>query len=367
MAGAAQAASPACGVDAQCAISLRVTDKQISALDVVRDAEWLPHRYDPQYDAVHFRHTPRDEHERATFLTDDYLAQEAPKLVLRRDEAAGAAPAEAPIHYIFHSAFCCSTLLARVFERPGYAMGLKEPVLLNDLVGWRRRGGEPKRIAMALDHGLRLLGRPFSPGEAIVIKPSNIVNILATAMLGMRPNSRALLLHAPLRTFLTSVAKKGMDGRLWVRRLLLGHIMDGLRPFGFTENDYLGQTDLQVAAVGWLTQHALFADLIGRFGPERVRSLDSETLMASPAEALRALSAFYGLTLEEGTIHEIVGQGAFTRHSKTGSDYSIEARVAEYRDATAAHADEIDKVAQWAEAIARSAGHSLRLDAPLLG
>lgn len=365
MAGAAQAASPACGVDAQCAISLRVTDKQISALDVVRDAEWLPHRYDPQYDAVHFRHTPRDEHERATFLTDDYLAQEAPKLVLRRDEAAGAAPAEAPIHYIFHSAFCCSTLLARVFERPGYAMGLKEPVLLNDLVGWRRRGGEPKRIAMALDHGLRLLGRPFSPGEAIVIKPSNIVNILATAMLGMRPNSRALLLHAPLRTFLTSVAKKGMDGRLWVREQLLGQIMDGLTPFGFSEKDYLGQTDLQVAAVGWLAQQSLFTDLIARFG-ERVRSLDSETLTARPEEALRALSAFYGPPLSDAVIAEILADGAFTRHSKTGSDFGIDARAAEYRTATATHGDEIEKVAHWAGIVAQGAGLSLTLKAPLL-
>ena len=55
--------------------------------DVVRDAAWLAHRYDPIGDAVHFQHVPRDRHRAATFLTDEYLADAGAPLVIGRKAA----------------------------------------------------------------------------------------------------------------------------------------------------------------------------------------------------------------------------------------------------------------------------------------
>ena len=114
--------------------------------DVARDPLWLPHRYDPGHDAVHFRRTPRAVHRAATFITDEYLPADAgtgdrcaaptrwPPAGHRRRSISFSIPA-----------YCCSTLLARAVDIEGVAMGLKEPVILNDLVGWRQRGGEPRR------------------------------------------------------------------------------------------------------------------------------------------------------------------------------------------------------------------------------
>ncbi len=333
---------------------------------VARNARWLAHRYDPQHDAVHFVDVPRAEHGAAMFLTDEYLARHAEPVVIGRDHALGEARAAAPIHFIFHSAYCCSTLLARAFDRPGRAMGLKEPMILNDLVGWRRRGARPAEVARVLDGAMALLARPFAPGEAVVVKPSNIVNGLAAAMLGMRPQAGALLLHAPLRTYLGSIARKGMWGRLWVRELLVGLLADGGVQLGFAAGDYVGQTDLQVAAVGWLAQHAGFAALAERFGPGRVRTLDSETLTARPAETMAALARLFRIDLDAAAVAEIVAGPAFTRHSKWGTDFGGAARAAEQRDAAAVHAEEIDKVAVWAEAVAAGAGVSPLLGSPLL-
>jgi hypothetical protein len=329
---------------------------------VARDPLWLADRYDPGHDAVHFRQVSRSQHDRATFLTDEYLPASTP-VVLRRSEAVAAAGAPGPLHFIFHSAYCCSTLLARVFDLPGTAMGLKEPVLLNDLVGWKHRGATPTDLAGVLNDALTLLARPFGPGEAVVVKPSNLINGMIPAMLTVRPAARALLLHAPLRTYLGSIAKKGMWGRLWVRDLLVKQLREGMVWPGFTTEDYLGQTDLQAGAAGWLAQHALFARMATRF-PDRVRTLDSEALMADPAAAMAALGALFGLTLDPAAI---VAGPAFTRHSKFGQDFGAEARAGEHRDAADLHADEIDKVAIWAEAVAASAGLSLKLPEPLLG
>ena len=336
----------------------------ISPATLARDPLWFAHRYDPGHDAFQFRHLTRDAHRVATFLTDDYLGT-GEITAVRRSDAMAARPAVAPLQFIFHSAFCCSTVFARALDVPGVAMGLKEPVLLNDLVGWQHRGGTAAQIAPVLDAGLTLLARPFGPGEAVVIKPSNVTNGLAPGMLTMRPDARALLLYAPLRVYLASIARKGMTGRLWVRDLLVKQLREGLHPFGYSGEDYLGQTDLQVAALGWLAQHALFARMQALFG-DRVRTANSEVLMANPVKAMTLLAALFGLRLDGDAIAAIVAGPAFTQHSKSGDVFGQAQRVEEQRSGTSAHADEIEKVAIWAEAVAKAANVPMILPNALL-
>lgn len=332
---------------------------------VVREPGWHAHRYDPVYDAFQFRQVPRELHRSVTFLTDDYLPADGPPVVIKRVDAVSAATPPAPMHFIFHSAFCCSTLLARAFDRPGVAMGLKEPMIFNDLSGWRQRGAIPADVAIVLDSALTLLARPFAPGEAVIVKPSNIINPLIAVSLALRPTSTAVFLEAPLRTYLSSIAKKEMTGRLWVRDLLVKLLRDGLIDLGFEAEDFLGQTDLQVAAVGWLAQHALFARVTAQY-PDRTRTLDSETLLSRPSDCLVALARLFRLSLDDAAIAEIVAGPAFTEHSKHGEAFGREDRAAEYRDAAAAHSDEIEKAAIWAEAVAKSAGVPMELPLPLL-
>lgn len=324
-----------------------------------RDAEWLAHRYDPTHDAVHLLPVPRALHGRAVFLTKEYLPDDLQPIVVARRAAMAAASPAAPLHFVFHSAFCCSTLVARAFDRPGWAMGLKEPTILNDLIGWRRRGDKGPDMAGVLDDVLTLLARPFGPGEAVIVKPSNAINALAAPILTLRPSACALLLYAPLRTYLGSIAKKGIDGRLWVRTLLLGLLDDKLVDLGFAPRDYLGLTDLQVAAVGWLAQQALFAALVQRSGADRVRTLDSARLMDDPADAMRRLSRLFGLPLDDDALAEIVTGPAFTRHSKVDAEFASADRAQEHRDAAHTHADEIEKVLIWAQAVAANAGVAL--------
>ena len=338
-------------------------DSGAAFVQIVGDPLWFADRYDPEHDAFHFRRLTRDDHRAATFLTDDFLPQGEAPLVIRRSDAVAAKPAQAPMHFIFHSAFCCSTVLARAFDLPGAAMGLKEPVLLNDLVGWSHRGGTAREIAPVLDDGLAMLARPFGAGEAVIIKPSNLANGFAPAVMTMRPRAQALLLHAPLEIYLGSVARKGMEGRIWVRDLLVKQLRDGLHNFGYTSEDYLGMTDLQTAAIGWLAQHALFVRMIEAFGPARVRTLDSETLMAEPVAAMGALAAHFGVTMN---VEAVVAGPAFTRHSKLGSDFGASERGDEIRGGADAYADEITKVTYWATMVAQNAGLSLTLPAGLL-
>jgi hypothetical protein len=332
---------------------------------IAHDPLWLAHRYVESKDALQFRLTTREEHRAATFITDEYLPKDAQLAEIGRREALASAPPPAPVDFVFHSAFCCSTLIARAFDQPGLAMGLKEPRILNDIVGWRRRGASGRDVAEVMDGALSLLARPFGPGEAVVIKPSNIVNGLIPMMMALRPNARALLLHAPLSVFLTSVAKKGIDGRLWVRELFMGFRTDGLvQRLGFDDAQFFGQTDLQIAAAGWLAQQALFADLARTLGP-RVRTLDSESLRDAPEASITALAGHYGLVADQAAVREIVAT-SFGRNSKSGEAFGRAEREAEYAQAGAIHRDELEKVMRWAEVTAERAGIPMMLPGGLL-
>lgn len=333
---------------------------------VMGSAEWLAHRYDPGHDAFHMRRVARARHATLPFLTDQHLGDADAPLVLRRADAMAQAPAPAPIHFIFHSAYCCSTLLAAAFDHPGVAMGLKEPVLLNDLVGWRHRGAKGTDVARVLDEGLRLLARPFAPGEAVVVKPSNIVNPLIPVILALRPEARALLLHAPLDAYLASIARKGMWGRLWVRDLFGKLLREGmLAPLGIAPDDYLGLTDIQVAAAGWLAQQRQFQDIAMKLG-DRVATLDSDMLVARPADSLVALARLFGLALDDHAIAGIVNGPIFARNAKDGGDFAPGQRAQDARRGLELHGEEVEKVAHWARALADRGGIAMTLPLPLL-
>lgn len=326
-------------------------------------ADWLAHRYDEGQDAVHFINAPRALRRSVPFLTDEYL-KPAPPNVAKRTDAVADLAVDGPTHFIFHSAYCCSTLLAQAFDIPGVSHSLSEPQILNDMVGWRHRGGSPVQIGTVTDSALRLLARPLVPDEATIIKPSNVVNGLATALMSIRPDAKAVLLHAPLRVFLGSIARKGMWGRLWARDLLSSQLSEGLVDLGFEPRDYLLQTDLQVAAVGWLAQHKLFAGMTQKW-PNRIRTLDSETLVLQPVRTITMLAQLFDLAPGNERIANIVAD-VFARNSKSGKSFASGKRTSDQAEAETLYADEIEKVSIWAEAVARTAGVTMRLPLPLM-
>jgi hypothetical protein len=330
------------------------------------DARWLGHRYVESADAYRPLYVPRADHAEVPFLTDDCLG-ERPTAPDVPAEAVLAGCGDGPLHFLFHSAFCGSTLLTRAFDRPGAAMGLSEPMVLNDVVGMRQRGAPSAAVARMAHGALRLLGRPFAPGEAVLVKPSNIVNGYAELFMALQPQARAVFLYAPLETFLISVARKGLACRLWVRELAESYLREGLiAPLGLEGADLFRQTDLQVAAVGWLAQHRLMAALAAKLGPGRLRSLEADVLTAAPHRALAACADHYGIALAAADIAAIVSGPAFTRHSKLGTAFTAEDRAREYAAARAAYGDEIDTVLAWSAKLAEAAHVALPGFAPLV-
>jgi hypothetical protein len=337
-----------------------------TAAELLADPDWFPHRIDARSGSVRFLHLPRDVQRAATFLADEYLPKESPQADLAVPQLPGRISADGRLHFVFHSAFCCSTLLARALDVPGRVFTLKEPATLNDLAADRLSATPTPHLAELLDRVLSLFERTMTTGEAIVVKPSNVASNLLELCLAVRPEARALLMFSPLPVFLRSVAKKGLWGRTWARQLF-----QTLRPTaafntGFSAEESFRQSDLQIAGLCWLMHHAQFVRVVGRFG-ERVRTLDSTDLLAAPERALLAVSALFDLGLTRESAASIASGPAFSENSKSMTQgYDRVVRAEEHAAVDAAHGEEIGMVVSWVQSVAQHCRIPMEISAPLI-
>ena len=340
---------------------------QAEARRFIADPLWLPHVYDPRQDALTFAHLPREAHRRAVFLDARFVA-DAPKSPslpissLPMDEIKDAA---GPLHFIFHTAFCCSTLLTRALDLPGVSMGLKEPsVLLAFAKLWASARQRPGALG-ALEVALDLLSRPISPGEAQIVKPSNATNHIIPHLLHLRADAKALVMTSSLETFLTAVVRRGADGRASMRQVLAGFTDTIPLEPPLADDEVMLLTDLQAAALVWLMQTSFLNSVVDRFG-DRVRVLDSDTMLADPARTLTALGGLFGLKQIDWTA---VAEGpVFREHAKNlGAPFDAAAYRRQRAEASVQHRAEIAPAWHWARNIAARFEAPFSLTETLLG
>jgi hypothetical protein len=322
---------------------------------VATQAEWVPHTFDTEGSRLTSFFVPREEHRSQPFLWNPELNfREATHLAsgLRAHlpPDGGGTP-----HFIFHTAFCCSTLLVRACAEARGAIGLNEPAILNNLA--HRMAAENGSANRArLDLVLSLLGRSFDPGGSVIVKPTNFANALIDPILGMRPKAKAVLLYSNLETMLYSVARRGALGRVWGRQLYDAYAGFSRLDFGFSAAESFLQTDLQIAGLGWLMEvHHL--EQVARAHPDRTLMLQADDLLADPGTVLDRVYRFFHLGHQPDRIASAVDGPIFSTHSKDRRvQYNRGLREQERERVLALHAEEVRMVAGWIDAIARHVG-----------
>lgn len=324
-----------------------------SAREVAIDPRWLPHTYDAPGSNLTSVFVTREDHGDLMFLSDEHFQGRFPKATHPASEIAAhvGEAGQAPINFLFHSSFCCSTLMLKALDIPGRAFGLKEPdVLINLANRFIRSDDASNRERLRLV--LQLLARPLDPGESIIVKPTNFANRLAMPVLETNPKCRAVLLYSDLRTLLRSILKRGMWGRIWGRRLFQSAALWTSLDFGFSKEEEFVLTDLQALGLGWLMQMHQFGELARRMG-ERVTIIDSADFLADPVGTLLPISDLFALGLDQSLVEEVVSGPTFSRHSKFSErGYGRAERTADHSAAEAAHHEELEMVVKWVETVA---------------
>lgn len=334
----------------------------------VQDPTWIPHAYDARRDTLVFAHLPRETQREIVFLDPRFMprggqSEPAPISELGADAVRGQA---GPLHFIFHTGFCCSTLLARALDIPGVSMGIKEPSILASFAQYwsnsRRSAGALEALNVTLD----LLSRPLTPGEAQIVKPSTVVNHIIPQLLHARPDAKAIVLFSSLDAFLRAIVRRGLDGRIFARELF--HQFSPVIPLDadVTEEEPLLLADLQVAAQAWLMQAAFMDQLAKRFGTSRVRVLNGDTLLANPMGTLSAVGAFFNIGMTPEIARAVADGPVFQEHAKElGRPFNAEEQRAQFDRAGVMHREELMMTKDWARALAIRSGAPLVLEETL--
>lgn len=322
-----------------------------STSEILNDPHWFPAALDAASRTMTFLRTDRAALSAAPFLDERFTqTQKNPVTLPLSDVFAHTPQASAPPHWIFHTAFCCSTLMARAMDVPGHSLSLKEPGILMGLANANRvaqqQGLSAKDLRQLTDAVFALLARRFSPSEAIIIKPTNPANPVAADALAQ--GHRAIFMVSELKDFLISVLKKGEACKAFMRTLYNIFALDPAPLGKIPQRQALTFTDLQITTL--VQQHQMeFMTGLGQTFAAQTRAFDGNKLPANPQAFLEAAAHHFDLGWTSTTAEQQASSEVFSRNSKFDDEmYSGDARAEDAAEIEAIHSEALSVTLQWA-------------------
>jgi hypothetical protein len=260
------------------------------AQEFLADPCWLPYSLDNEFSTLSFVRTDAATLRSAPFLDSRFLS----KTTIRKSISLSTLLASAKFEdvtsappMIFHSAFCCSTLMAKALDLDGSCLSLKEPEIMMTLANCKRMfaraGRSQSEFQDVYKLVMSLLKRRFSANEVVMIKPTNAANNLLQNVLASK--TPVLLMYSGLEDFLISVLKKGEACKSFMRTQFNIFSLDDCALARIPHRQAMTFTDLQVATLVWRHQMELFA-MVKKTMPSVTTMRDTEFL-SDPEQALK--------------------------------------------------------------------------------
>ncbi len=258
-----------------------------------------------------------------------------------------------PANYIFHSAFCCSTLFSNCLQSVSNGLVLKEPKVLGNLADAlaqsQSSGGFNRRHWQAfLAPSLRLLEKSYPGQKGVIVKPANSANNMMEDILDLRP-SRTLFMYGGLSDFLLSNLK-GLDESRHMVPLFLARLLS-LTDYAdkLQIADVRSLEHLQQCAVLWHAQLYHFSRLAAE--NNSVRCLSASDFLQEPESAVRRALEFFELPCDTEQLSLLAESGPLSRHSKSGDRFDSETREDENAAISAQHGSELEVTLSWMDGL----------------
>ncbi|MCG8432953.1 MAG: hypothetical protein MJA83_02850 [Gammaproteobacteria bacterium] len=344
--------------------------------DILNNPEYLLHGINPHRSELIFLEVTKDTYLKSSFL-DNRITHSKQRIhgfdISEIADAVQQLPVRsAPMHFIFHSAFCCSTLMARSLQFEGLVMSLREPTAITNLADGKRiqmtRGQYDKsRWLGVLKLTLRLLNKVYDPKEKVLIKPTNVANNLIDDVLSVDGNAKALFMTCDLETFIVSNLKKQEEAVKKIPLFARFFTMDCDYLQHFPEIELPELDFLQRVVLVWHVQRYIFMQLLEKWGAARLRTLDAEQLLQNPEAALVGASDLFGLDIPPDKLAEVANGPVWKTHAKhTDNEYNTEMRQAENREIMERNKDAIDGAMRWSDYLQERLTVPKELPLPLL-
>lgn len=311
------------------------------------DPRWFPANYDAAGRTVRLVYVNLTELGEAPFLDKRLKIDWAEGVDIATHELPRATGAAS---FLFHTAFCGSTLLARALHAPPLAVALKEPLGLHSLAMAQLKTQAPEEashIADDLSRYLGLLSRPWARGGRVLVKPANQANGLLTPILASVPQARAILLYSSLRAFMLSCFKKLPESEQRIRWMAQALLRGSPLATRLDIDPDAGFNLVESCALAWYAQMERYAQALDEDADDRLRTLDFDEVLAAPQDRVQDCARW--LQLHDAGLEERVPK-VFSRHSKgTSPAYDADERERENARVLDAFGETIDRAVAWAE------------------
>jgi len=288
-----------------------------SLAQIIDKADWLCYGLDRDNLLLHFLQVDEQSMDAMVFL--GHRGADAPVTVSYPIEQVFDAirptePARTS-RFILHTAFCCSTLLARCVDFPGAVRTLRELPVFSGLTPLRNRLRSEnerdlwRRIVTVID---RLSSRPFAAGGTTFNKPSNVFLPSSSDFLEINEAARALVIHSDLPAFLISCSKKQSAGtRPWIDMYLA---LDPALTFAAKRGvDIKTLSAMELACLVWNVQMEILHGLADN--SSRIRQVDSAAFLSAPLETVRRAHDWFGIAVADEERARLVAR-EMQRHAK---------------------------------------------------
>ena len=317
----------------------------------------LPHKIDVNNNAYKVVATDRKTIETSAFLADGrFTGPETVFSELPFNEASASLRPEAPgASYIFHTAFCCSTLLAKAADQPGRMLSLKEPEILMDLANIRRTNVKDSRSAaiwaQLAELTFRLMDQPLVSGERNLLKPTNLANNILEALLVSPVKRPIFIIYSDLKSFLTSLLKKQEEGRAFGRKMfnIISLDFPQMRT-DIGERQLFTMTDLQVGALAWHLQMNYLLEMLKHPAGAEIKTIHCDDFLADTSNNLFKIGQHLKCHFTREDVDRRVMGDIFRKNSKfEDQEFQTNARAKTNKAIQSEYNDILDMIVEWSQ------------------
>lgn len=257
-----------------------------------------------------------------------------------------------PIHYIFHHAFVCSTLLARCLNQIDEFFSLKEPWILRRLADVKRRPSPPLSQNQWREMFRKynaLLSKNFSTGRTTVVKATNVAGNLVIDVLKLMPESRILYLYSDLQSFLISNQKKTTETQQKMSALYGSFSRDSDFAKRFDQlADPCKFSFLEICALIWVTNIYNLHTVLEQHPTDAVATLSMRSLLSEPAKYLAKTSSHFRHVPSQDELDLMTHDSVMQWNAKDPrQQYGSASRERESEQILERHQADIDAVLKW--------------------
>ncbi|RBP51102.1 hypothetical protein [Arenicella xantha] len=330
---------------------------------ILESPAYFLHRIDLQNQSFEFIHTNRETLNSNSFLDGRTPLSHTDKSYILpiKDSLEWYNKSIVPSHvnrFIFHMSFCGSTLVARALDKPGTAIGYKEPQILLELaeikaanIDWFRNKVQWQTLVGFV---LSQLNKQWSPGESVVIKPSNWANSMLPQLIEDGGFSRALFLSTSPIDFLISVFRGGGE-RIQFTYSVLKHLLTAFPEFTKIVANVESQklTTVEMFARLSLILHAIQCKAFERAKANSHLKTHAECsyqdLQKNPATCLELAATTLDLNFTMEQLNHSINN-TFSQHAKiTQRNYNTQDAQHVDQQVLAVYGDTFSRTFTWAE------------------